>query len=178
MLTGVTVESFSYVFQSSGGVLKLVTRREIRAFKKAWAEFSDLNSRLLERQNLVPFLAVRPFPESIISLIVRSPCVLSQKLSGVFEVRIYPPQYSTTSLLAACQDKSKKDGKTGGIHVRKLNRLLKKIDFGEIRKRRALYTRICHEANMMYYRGSGISFTDMLALFAHHKLIDDREALG
>lgn len=101
-----------------------------------------------------------------------------QKLSGVFEVRVYPPQYSTASILAACQDKSKKDNETGGIHVRKLNKLFNKIDFGEIRKRRAVYMRIYHEANVMCYRGEGISFTDMLVLLAHHKLIDDREALG
>ncbi|KAG8215839.1 Ion transport protein-domain-containing protein [Butyriboletus roseoflavus] len=157
MFTGVIVESFSYVFQSSGGILRSITRREIRAFKKAWAEFSDPSSGLLERPNLVPFLA---------------------KLSGVFEVRIYPPQYSTTSILAACQDKSKKDDKTGGIHVRKLNRLLNKIDFKEIRKRRGVYNRIYHEANVMFYRRGGISFTDMLVLLAHHKLIDNREALG
>lgn len=102
----------------------------------------------------------------------------TQKLSGVFEVRVYPPQYSTASILAACQDKSKKNNKTGGIHVRKLNKLLNKIDFGEIRKRRTVYMRIYHEASVMCYRGGGISFTDMLVLLAHHKLIDDREALG
>ncbi|KAG9312662.1 Ion transport protein-domain-containing protein [Chiua virens] len=157
MFTGVIVQNFSYVFQSSGGILKSITRQEIRAFKKAWAEFADPNTGLLERPNLVPFLA---------------------KLTGVFDVRIYPPQYSTSSLLAACQDKSKKDTRTNGIHVRKLNKLLSKIDFSVIRKRRAVYTRIYHEANVMYYRGNGISFTDMLMLLAHHKLVDDREALG
>lgn len=102
----------------------------------------------------------------------------AQKLTGVFEVRVYPPQYSTASILAACQDKSKKGNRTGGIHVRKLNKLLNKIDFGVIRKRRAVYMRIYHEASVICYRGGGISFTDMLVLLAHHKLIDDREALG
>ncbi|KAH0835701.1 Ion transport protein-domain-containing protein [Lanmaoa asiatica] len=157
MFTGVIVQSFSYVFQSTGGVLRSITRREIRAFKKAWAEFSDPNSGLLERPNLVPFLA---------------------RLSGVFEVRVYPPEYSTASILAACQDKSERGNKTGGIHVRKLNKLLNKIDFGAIRRRRAVYMQIYHEANVMFYRSGGISFTDMLVLLAHHKLIDDREALG
>ena len=174
MFTGVIVQSFSYVFQSTGGVLKSITRREIRAFKKAWAEFSNPNSGLLERQNLVPFLAVRR-PRIVLRSAAHR-CV--QKLTGVFEVRVYPSQYSTASILAACQDKSKKGNKTGGIHVRKLNKLLNKIDFGVIRKRRAVYMRIYHEANVMYYRGKGISFTDMLVLLAHHKLVNDREALG
>lgn len=118
----------------------------------------------------------------------RSIVVSFQKLGGVFEVRVYPPEYSIASLLAACQDRSTKGAeeenksrsRTGtGIHVRKLNKLLDKIDFRVIRRRRAVYMRIYHEANVMYYhRGKGISFTDMLVLLAHHKLIDDREALG
>jgi len=174
MFTGVIVQSFSYVFQSTGGILKSITRREIRAFKKAWAQFSDPNTGLLERPNLVPFLAVRRSRFVLRSTVHH----YAQKLSGVFEVRVYPPQFSTASILAACQDKSKKDNKTGGVHVRKLNKLLNKIDFGVVRKRRAVYMRIYHEANVMFYRGKGISFTDMLVLLAHHKLINDREALG
>ncbi|KAI9566601.1 hypothetical protein HD554DRAFT_2040151 [Boletus coccyginus] len=67
----------------------------ICAFKKAWAQFSDPNIGLLEPPNLVPLLA---------------------KLSGIFE-------YSTVSILVACQDKSKKDNKTGGVHMHKLNKL-------------------------------------------------------
>ena len=59
MFTGVVVDSFSYVFQSASGVVKSITRHETRAFKKAWALFSDPDTRLLERQNLIPFLAVR-----------------------------------------------------------------------------------------------------------------------
>lgn len=66
MFTGVVVDSFSYVFQSTGGVLKSITRHETRAFKKAWAEFSDPNTRLLERPNLVPFLAVRHPPNRLV----------------------------------------------------------------------------------------------------------------
>ena len=93
-------------------------------------------------------------------------------------MRIYPSQYSVSSILATCQDKSKKGNKTGGIHVRKLNKLLNNIDFEAIRKRRAVYMRIYHEANVMCYQGKGISFTDMLVLLAHHKLINDHEALG
>ena len=35
LFTGVVVESFSYVFQSTGGVLKSITRHETQAFKKS-----------------------------------------------------------------------------------------------------------------------------------------------
>ncbi|KAF8840292.1 hypothetical protein BDN67DRAFT_996862 [Paxillus ammoniavirescens] len=155
MFTGVVVENFSYVFQSTGGA-KSITRGEMRAFKKVWAEFSDSKTGLLERQNLVSFLA---------------------KLSGIFEARIYPQEYSTTAILDTCQDKSRQDNKTSGISVRKLNKMLNKIDYSAVRKRRMVYARLYHEASIIYHQGKGISFTEMLLLLAHHKLIVDREAL-
>ncbi|KIK93928.1 hypothetical protein PAXRUDRAFT_828487 [Paxillus rubicundulus Ve08.2h10] len=155
MFTGVVVENFSYVFQSSGGA-KSITRGEMRAFKKVWAEFSDSKTGLLERPSLVPFLA---------------------KLSGIFEVRLYPQEYSTTAILDTCQDKSRQDNKTKGVSVRKLNKMLNKIDYSAVRKRRMVYARLYHEASIIYHQGKGISFTEMLLLLAHHKLIVDREAL-
>ncbi|KIJ67326.1 hypothetical protein HYDPIDRAFT_127226 [Hydnomerulius pinastri MD-312] len=155
MFTGVVVENFSYVFQSTGGA-KSISRGEMRSFKKVWAEFSNAKTGHLERQYLVPFLA---------------------KLSGVFEARIYPQDYSTRAILGACQDNSKRTVTTGGVNMRKLNKMLNKIDYTTIRKRRMIYTRIYHEASIMYHQSKGISFTDMLLLLAHHQLIVDREAL-
>ncbi|KAF9236771.1 Ion transport protein-domain-containing protein [Melanogaster broomeanus] len=155
MFTGVVVENFSYVFQSTGGA-KSITRGEMRAFKKVWTEFSDSNTGLLGRANLVPFLG---------------------KLSGIFEVRIYPQESSIAAIVDTCYDESKRRNKTGGISARKLNQMLNKTDHNAIRKRRMIYTRLYHEASIMSHQGKGISFTDMLLLLAHHKLIVDREAL-
>lgn len=59
----------------------------------------------------------------------------------------------------------------------KLNRILGGIDNVKIRKRRTLFSRIYHEAMISQEPGKGISFTNMLLMLAHHKLIDDREAL-
>ena len=56
--TGVVVESFSYVFQLVGGA-KSITREEMRAFKKVWAEFANPKTGYLERTNFVPFFGVR-----------------------------------------------------------------------------------------------------------------------
>ena len=55
--TGVVVESFSYVFQLVGGA-KSITREEMRAFKKVWAEYADQQTGYLDMKNLVPFLGV------------------------------------------------------------------------------------------------------------------------
>ncbi|KAL4071924.1 Ion transport protein-domain-containing protein, partial [Scleroderma citrinum] len=155
MFTGVVVENFSYVFQSTGGA-KSVTRQQMRSFKKIWAEFSDAKTGLLDRQKIAPFLS---------------------RLSGVFEARIYPREFSISAILAICQDNSKKAARTGGVNLRKLNNMLNKIDYASIRKRRSVYVRLYHEANVASRRSGSISFTDMLLLLAHHRLIDDREAL-
>ncbi|KAI6152729.1 Ion transport protein-domain-containing protein [Pisolithus thermaeus] len=155
MFTGVVVENFSYVFQSTGGA-KSIARREMRSFKKVWAEFSNAKTGQLERQNIGLFLA---------------------RLDGVFETRIYPREQSVHAILASCQDNSKKATKTGGVNLKKLNNILNKIDYNDIRKRRNTHGRLYHEARILSLRSGGLSFTDMLLLLAHHKLIDDREAL-
>ncbi|KAF9265047.1 hypothetical protein L218DRAFT_899321 [Marasmius fiardii PR-910] len=151
LFTGVVVDSFSYVFQTTGGA-KAITREQMRSFKKIWAEFANPKTEHLERQNFVRFFG---------------------KLSGVFEVRIYPAEYSIPSILSASKDSSMEDG----VDISKLNRILSTIDYAAIRKRKTTYSRLYHEACISHQPGKGISFTDMLLLLAHHKLIVDHEAL-
>ena len=57
MFTGVVVDNFSYVFQITGGS-RDVTRPQMRAFKKVWAEFANPKTGYLERQNFVRFFGV------------------------------------------------------------------------------------------------------------------------
>ena len=59
MFTGVVVENFSYVFQTTTGGAKSVTREEMLAFKKIWAQYSNPKTGYLEKQNFVPFFGVR-----------------------------------------------------------------------------------------------------------------------
>lgn len=54
---GVVVENFSYVFQVSGPTS--ITREEMRAFKKVWAEFDPARKGYIQRANFVPFFGVR-----------------------------------------------------------------------------------------------------------------------
>ncbi|THH14934.1 hypothetical protein EW146_g5467 [Bondarzewia mesenterica] len=161
MFTGVVVENFSYVFQMTGGS-KAVTREEMRAFKKVWAEFANPRTGFLERNRFVPFFA---------------------KLSGIFEVRIYPVEYNVPEILATCKATGDTDTSWNrstiieGVDLDKLNRNLSRIDYSAIRKRRNLYSRLYHEASISHQHGKGISFTDMLLLLSHHKLIVDKDAL-
>ncbi|KIY44406.1 hypothetical protein FISHEDRAFT_51638 [Fistulina hepatica ATCC 64428] len=160
LFTGVVVENFSYVFQTTTGGAKSVTREQMRAFKKAWAEYANVKTGSLEKQNFVKFFA---------------------KLGGVFEVRIYPVEFSMPNIrkaVAATPDSQWSGSRViEGIDMDKLDQVLGSIDYQAIRRRRNLYSRVYHEALIVHKPGRGISFTDMLILLAHHKLIVDREAL-
>ncbi|KAJ6589250.1 Ion transport protein-domain-containing protein [Mycena capillaripes] len=159
MFTGVVVENFSYVFQTSGSS-KSITRAQMRSFKKVWAEFANPKTGYLERSRFVPFFG---------------------KLSGVFEARIYPAEFSIPNIQAMCKLSNESQYWPGrvvdGVDLSKLDKVLKDIDYASIRKRRAVYARLYHEASISHQQGRGMSFTDMLFLLAHHKLIVDRDAL-
>ncbi|CCL98380.1 uncharacterized protein FIBRA_00375 [Fibroporia radiculosa] len=155
LFVGLVVESFYYVFQLSGGA-KSITREEMRAFKKVWAEFANPKTGYLERNRFVAFFG---------------------KLSGVFEVRIYPAEHSIPNIMARSSDSESTDRIVDGLNLDQLEATLTTIDRAAIKRRKNLYNRLYHEARISYEPGKGISFTSMLLLLAHHKLIVDRDAL-
>lgn len=63
------------------------------------------------------------------------------------------------------------------VDTRQLQRIISGIDHRMIRERMQTFTRLYHEARLSEEPGRGISFTSMLFLLAHYKLIDDEEAL-
>ena len=169
------MENFSYVFQLTGGT-KSITRDEMRAFKKAWAKFANPKTQQLERNQFVPFFAVC-FTRLPLLLSLTSPV---QELSGIFEVRIYPLRYNLRSLKATVTANDvdwNSSHVVQGIDLTKLKHALDGINYAAVKKQKALYSRLFHEANVTHYSGNGISFTEMLLLLAHYKLIVDREAL-
>lgn len=64
-----------------------------------------------------------------------------------------------------------------GLDLTKVEQVLDGINYADIRQRKAVYARLYHEATISHEPGLGISFTNMLILLAHHKLIVDAEAL-
>jgi hypothetical protein len=168
LFTGVVVESFSFVFQSTKtGTVASVTREEMRSFKKVWAEFVNPDTGLLERGNLVRFFG---------------------KLTGIFEVRIYPRAFDVKTLLNSCAETSPSPSTTqqnnwsqsvvvDGVDILKLRQAMLDLDPLLIKRRRGVYNRLYQES-LMYLRDyGGIGFTKMLMLLAHHKIINEREAL-
>ncbi len=108
----------------------------------------------------------------------------SQRLSGAFEVKIYPAEFSTPSLKATCSTpwhptipSSDYPYSLKGLDLRKVANTLGRMDLTVVKKRKAIYSRLYHEAVISHRPGVGISFTDMLLLLANHILIVDGEAL-
>lgn len=63
------------------------------------------------------------------------------------------------------------------VDLHKLRQELSTADFAKIRARRRQYVRLWTEARMSEEPGRGISFTQMLLMLAHYKLINDEDAL-
>lgn len=152
------MENFSFVFQlnnSHGSI----NRHEMRAFKKAWAAFDVDGTGYLNRASIVPFLAVRHLPATL-----EEPYLIAcQRLTGIFDVRIYREEYGVRRLMA---DSAPSGPRTiysapivDNIDIGKLGSILSGIDQRDVAKRRALYNRLYHEATISAESGKGISFT-------------------
>ncbi|WWD18487.1 hypothetical protein CI109_102939 [Kwoniella shandongensis] len=163
MFTGVVVESFAYVYQMPGG--SSLNREEMRAFKRLWAEFDTERSGYIRRKDFIRFFS---------------------RLSGAFEVRTYPIEVSIPNIMRSAipDPMDNAAGKllvaTGvkrAVDVRKVEAQIAQIDYQQVRKRRQLFSRLYHEARITAEPARGISFTAMLMMLAHYKLIDDEKAL-
>lgn len=98
----------------------------------------------------------------------------------MFEVRIYPVEYSIPNILAVCKEPDmirSPPNPPYKVNLDKLDSVLSGVDYNTIRKRRAIYSRLYHEAIISHEPGRGMHFNGMLLLLAHHKIIVDGEAL-
>ena len=64
------------------------------------------------------------------------------------------------------------------VDVRQIESQIAQIDYRRVRDHRELYSRLYNEARISEESGRGISFTAMLMMLSHYKLIDDEKALG
>lgn len=63
------------------------------------------------------------------------------------------------------------------VDIRRVAEQIAQIDYRQVRERRQLFSRLYNEARISEEPGKGISFTAMLMMLAHYKLIDDESAL-
>lgn len=111
-----------------------------------------------------------------------------QKLSGIFDVRIYPEDTRLATLLRASRvkevdagrlydDEEFTPGVVMGVDLHLLNSRLQTLDFQDVARRRAVYNRLYHEALLLSETGKGLSFTKTLVLLGHYKLLDSHDCL-
>lgn len=175
MFTGLVVDNFAYVFQLYGKV-KAIDREEVRRFKKVWADFDLDRTGYIQRRQFIPFFA---------------------RLTGAFNVSIYPPELRLHALLEACAQKPNsvnfEDGErthsdphgsgprfsphAPGLDLRELNARLSFLNPSETKARRNLFNHLYQEALISEKPGRGLSFTGMMLLLAHWKLIEDDQGL-
>jgi hypothetical protein len=194
MFTGVVVESFAYVYQRPGGVS--VNREELSkfsyhysdqklsilgAFKKVWSSIDTERTGYIKRKDYIRFFSVHL---SVHHLPTASANV--QRLSGVFELRLYPAEFSISNLirssipdpvLNASGRVLTATGVKTAVDVNRLQEIISQIDYNKVRERRRVFARLYNEARISEEPGKGIGFTAMLMLLAHYKLIQDEEAL-
>ena len=156
-------ESFSYVYQRSSG-LAAVDRDEIRRFKEAWRSVDPRGTGYISKET---------FPR------------LLGELSGVFEMRIYPPEDSVHQILDDVREDQPPSrhasistaNANSGVNLQRLNRRLDEIDISAVRERRHRYNIFYEEVMVSADPDKGISFTTVLMILAHYNIINDSKSL-
>ena len=160
-------ESFSYVYQRSGG-LPIVDRDEIRRFKEAWRSVDPAGTGFISKEQ---------FPR------------LLGELSGVFEMRIYDAEDSVGSILedvrsapprtrhGSVVSTTPSTSASHGIDLGKLNERMAKLDVHTIRERRRRFNVFFEEVMVTADPDRGISFTSVLMILAHYNIISDSKSL-
>jgi hypothetical protein len=107
-------------------------------------------------------------------------------LTGVFEVKPYPSGVSIRNLIRSSipdpiENASGRllvaTGKKCAVDIRNVERMVEQVAPALVRERRQLFARLYHEARISEEAGRGISFTSMLFMLAHYKLVEDEKAL-
>ncbi|KAK1781344.1 Ion transport protein-domain-containing protein [Copromyces sp. CBS 386.78] len=158
-------ESFSYVYQRTSG-LAMVDRDEIRRFKEAWRSVDPAGTG---------FISKEAFPR------------LLGELSGVFEMRIYDSRDSVRQILEDVRGEDTSSIRHASIisttqfqtslDLKKLNERISQIDVAKVKERRRRYNIFFEEVMVSADSDRGISFTSVLMILAHYKIINDSKSL-
>ncbi|KAI0231052.1 hypothetical protein L0F63_007338, partial [Massospora cicadina] len=168
MFAGVVVDHFSYCYQlSEANSSDLLSRNQIRSFKRAWGAFDTHRAGYLKPDRLVPFLL---------------------SLAPPFDLGIYDRLYSVKTLVEGCfhlgpGSLRRSHGPIGAdevssAHLHILNSLLRTMDAQDVARRRRRLNLVYHECLVLSKPGRGIPFTDALLVLARHKLIDPQSAFS
>jgi hypothetical protein len=160
LFVAIIYESSAFAYQRSKG-LNEVSREEIRCFKQAWAEFDPDGSG---------YISTKAFPR------------LLGELSGVFEMRIYDGDFTVSRMVEDCSETRDKFTIKGTyeprqINLKRLNERLAELPADAIQKRRRRMNAFFEEVLASSDPDRGISFTTLLMILAHYKVINDSKSL-
>ncbi|KAJ6259480.1 hypothetical protein Dda_5117 [Drechslerella dactyloides] len=155
MFVSLIFESFSYVYQQSGAHNKL-SREDVRRFKRAWSHIDPKGSGFIPPDKLPRLLA---------------------ELNGVFDMRIHEEPYRVRTILKDCRVDPANDRLGIGVDLKKLNQRLAGLPVWKIRRQRYTYARFVEECLVAADKERGVSFTTVLLILAHYKLIIDNKSL-
>lgn len=157
-------ESFSYVYQRSSGLAHL-ERDDIRRFKEAWRSVDPAGTGFISKHDFYRLLG---------------------ELSGIFEMRIYDSEDSVGQILDDIRTEEPPSSRHAsiatasaldGVDVHRLNARLARIDIQKVQERRRRFNIFCEEVMVSADPDRGISFTTVLMIMAHYKIISDNKSL-
>lgn len=157
-------ESFSYVYQRSSGLAHL-ERDDIRRFKEAWRSVDPAGTGFISKHDFYRLLG---------------------ELSGIFEMRIYDSEDSVGQILDDIKTEEPPSSRHAsiattsaldGIDIHRLNARLARIDIQKVQERRRRFNIFCEEVMVSADPDRGISFTGVLMIMAHYKIISDSKSL-
>ncbi|ODV86543.1 hypothetical protein CANARDRAFT_180858, partial [[Candida] arabinofermentans NRRL YB-2248] len=155
ILISVVINSFSYVYHGTGPH-SLLTRDEIRKFKRCWNKFDPQGSGLMDLADLPKFLS---------------------SLSGILSYKVYGENFSISKITSKWITKnSVTDPYDLTLNMNKLDEVFATIDFKEARKRRKRYNRLFIEAQLNAIQtsdGLKVQFTDILLQVGYYSRFED-----
>ncbi len=104
-----------------------------------------------------------------------------QELSGIFEMRIYDGEFTVGKLLEDCRQAPGDNDAPGrvveGVNLDQLAQRISRVPVAEIRRRRQRLNVFYEEILVSADVDRGISFTSVLMILAHYKVINDNKSL-
>ncbi|KAG7696870.1 hypothetical protein KL950_001797 [Ogataea haglerorum] len=158
ILISVVINSFSYVYNSSGPH-SLLTREEIRKFKRSWREFDPDGSGFIDPSQLQPFLS---------------------SLDGVLSYKVYPEKFSIPNITSQWITKHSNNPYQLEYDFEKLDEIMATIDFRKVKERRRRYNRLIIEAYLKMVQtsdGPKIEFTKLLLQIGYYSRFQDSTCL-
>ncbi|KIM32077.1 hypothetical protein M408DRAFT_213353 [Serendipita vermifera MAFF 305830] len=134
----------------------VLNRHDVRDFKRVWHTFDAETTGHISSEQIGPFLT---------------------KLSGAFDIHIYPESHQTHTLYEVAKAPSSNvpspSNQASPLDLTKLQEELVKLDWQKVRRRRGVQNRVYLEARLVAQKNEGkVSFFRMIALLGYNRVLE------